>query len=64
MTPAVHLRLTDIRLSFGATQALKSVSLAVAPGEVHALIFENGAGTSALMKVLSGHMRPSPIPWT
>jgi ribose transport system ATP-binding protein len=50
----VRLRLTAIQKSFGATRALKSVSLAVAPGEVHALIGENGAGKSTLMKVLSG----------
>ena len=54
MTPAVRLRLTGIRKSFGATRALRSVSLAVAPGEVHAIIGENGAGKSTLMKVLSG----------
>jgi len=54
MTPAVRLRLTGIRKSFGATRALRSVSLAVAPGEVHALIGENGAGKSTLMKILSG----------
>jgi ribose transport system ATP-binding protein len=54
MTPAVRLRLAGIQKSFGATRALKHVSLAVAPGEVHALIGENGAGKSTLMKVLSG----------
>jgi len=52
--PAVRLRLAGIQKSFGATRALKSVSLEVAPGEVHALIGENGAGKSTLMKVLSG----------
>ena len=51
---AVRLRLTGIRKSFGATRALKSVSLDIAPGEVHALIGENGAGKSTLMKILSG----------
>lgn len=54
MTPAVRLRLAGLQKSFGATRALRSVSLAIAPGEVHALIGENGAGKSTLMKILSG----------
>ncbi len=54
MTSAVRLRLTGIQKAFGATRALKSVSLEIAPGEVHVLIGENGAGKSTLMKVLSG----------
>ncbi len=56
-SPAASLRLTGIQKSFGATRALRSVSLEVAPGEVHALIGENGAGKSTLMKVLSGAHR-------
>ncbi len=51
------LRLTDIRKSFGATAALRRVSLEVGEGEVHALIGENGAGKSTLMKILSGAHR-------
>ncbi|HVT74131.1 MAG TPA: sugar ABC transporter ATP-binding protein [Lacunisphaera sp.] len=58
MTAPARLRLTGIQKSFGATRALRSVSLEIAPGEVHALIGENGAGKSTLMKVLSGAHEP------
>lgn len=43
---------------FGATHALRNVSLEVHPGSVLALIGENGAGKSTLMKVLSGAHAP------
>ena len=43
---------------FGATQALRDVSLEAEAGQVLALIGENGAGKSTLMKVLSGAIAP------
>jgi ABC-type sugar transport system ATPase subunit len=43
---------------FGATHAVKSVSLTAKPGTVLALAGENGAGKSTLIKMLSGVERP------
>ncbi|MCE7027173.1 sugar ABC transporter ATP-binding protein [Jiella avicenniae] len=44
--------------AFGATRALDDVSFTVAPGTVHALLGENGAGKSTTMKLLSGLIEP------
>jgi general nucleoside transport system ATP-binding protein len=51
--PAV--RLCEISKRFGAVQANRGVSLAVAPGSVHGLVGENGAGKSTLMAILYGY---------
>jgi len=57
---ATHPRaeLRGISMRFGATQALDDVSLALLPGEVHALVGENGAGKSTLVKILAGIHQP------
>ncbi len=44
--------------AFGATVALDGASFRAAPGEVHALLGENGAGKSTMVKLLSGLLRP------
>ena len=51
------LELSSIRKSFGGVQALRNGSLAVASGQVHALLGENGAGKSTLMKIVAGMQR-------
>jgi ribose transport system ATP-binding protein len=49
---------TGIAKTYGAVVALKSASLAIRPGEVHALMGANGAGKSTLVKILTGAVRP------
>ena len=53
-----RLEMSGVCKAFGATHALRGVTLSVAPGEAHALIGENGAGKSTLMKILSGAYQP------
>ena len=48
------LELRDVAKSFGAVQALRSGSLRVEAGSIHALVGENGAGKSTLVKVVAG----------
>ncbi len=57
-TVNVFLRAEGIQKRFGATLALKEGSINIATGRVHALLGENGAGKSTMMKVLAGHHRP------
>lgn len=52
------LRMETIEKSFGAIRALKGVSLILDRGEVLALVGDNAAGKSTLMKVLSGAVIP------
>ena len=57
-TTDLLLEATGISKAYGAVVALKSASLAVRPGEVHALMGANGAGKSTLVKILTGAIRP------
>ena len=53
------LEAVDVSKTYGAVVALKSASLTVRPGEVHALMGANGAGKSTLVKILTGAIRPN-----
>ena len=60
VTPTTDLLLeaSGIAKTYGAVVALRNASLAVRPGEVHALMGANGAGKSTLVKILTGAVRP------
>ncbi len=47
-----------LRKAFGATVAVDDVSFRIAPATVHALLGENGAGKSTIVKLLSGLIEP------
>ncbi len=49
---------SEVAKRYGAVAALRSASLQVRPGEVHALLGANGAGKSTLVKILTGAVRP------
>jgi rhamnose transport system ATP-binding protein len=53
------LEMSGVTKTFGSTQAMVDVSLALYPGTVHALVGENGAGKSTLIKTMTGIHRPS-----
>ena len=52
------LEVHDVSKSFGAVAAVQSVSFPLYGGEAHALIGENGAGKSTIVKMLAGVHRP------
>jgi ABC-type sugar transport system ATPase subunit len=51
-TPLIELR--GVKKSFGAVQAVNGVDLKILKGEVTALVGDNGAGKSSLIKTISG----------
>ncbi len=50
--PALELR--AVRKSFGPVNALSHVDFAAYPGEMHAIVGDNGAGKSTMIKIVTG----------
>ncbi len=51
------LRVAEARKSFGSTEALRGVSLALGQGELLGLLGPNGAGKTTLVRALAGRVR-------
>jgi simple sugar transport system ATP-binding protein len=54
----LRLELTGITKQYPAVRANDNVSLRVKPGEIHAVLGENGAGKSTMMKMIYGAVQP------
>jgi branched-chain amino acid transport system ATP-binding protein len=58
-SPAIALELKDLRKSFGKTEIIRGINLAVTSGERVAIIGPNGAGKSTLFNLISGRFQPT-----
>ncbi len=52
MSPVPRLQLSGITKQYPAVRANDDVSLTVMPGQIHAVLGENGAGKSTMMKMI------------
>ena len=50
----ILLRINGISTSFAGTKVLDNINIDICKGEIHALLGENGAAKSTLIKILSG----------
>ena len=59
MAASWSLELKDLRKSFGKSEIIRGISLAVAAGERVGIIGPNGAGKSTLFNLISGRFEPT-----
>ena len=54
------LEVRSLTKTFAGIPALSALDLTIEPGEIHALVGENGSGKSTVIKILAGYHRPDP----
>ena len=59
MEQNVVLEMRDISKNFTGVRALSHVDFTLRKGEIHALMGENGAGKSTMLKILAGLQSPT-----
>ncbi len=52
------LEVQDLCVSYGAVEALRSVTLSARPGSITAVLGANGAGKTTLLRTISGLVKP------
>ena len=55
----MNVKLSGIELTYSYKKVLRGVDVEFSEGKIHALLGENGAGKSSLMKILTGFTRPT-----
>ncbi|MEO7999790.1 MAG: ATP-binding cassette domain-containing protein, partial [Gemmatimonadaceae bacterium] len=53
------LSVSNVGISFGATELFKNITFTVAPGERWGIIGRNGAGKTSIFNVITGERQPN-----
>ena len=56
------LSASELTKSYAGVKVVNSASVEVASGEIHALVGENGAGKSTMLRMIAGRSGPTPAP--